>query len=180
MSTLGAETLSPSYISSPSLIYRRHLKVCLCDLLYIHFGIKTLFCRQIHWILQYSFITCPGQRWMERKEAVRFCLFVCFFVLPWKINQSRSIWFCRVSVMSGVWNRPRRSVWISMITEIATATPIKVLVPSLGYYLILRNSKFFYFIFFVIMWGEYSKKVVSPSSYALLFPKWKGLSTKIQ
>ena len=29
----------------------------------------------------------------------------------------------------------------------------------------------FYFIFFVIMWDEYSKKVVSPSSYALLFPK---------
>ena len=62
-------------------------------------------------------------------------------------------------------------MWISMITVIATAAPIKVLVPSLGYYLILRNSKFFYFIFFVIMWGEYSKKVVSPSSYALLFPK---------
>ena len=114
------------------------------------------------------------------KERSRPFLFVCLFVLPWKINQSRSIWFCRVSVMSGVWNRPRRSVWISMITVIATAASIKVLVPSLGYYLILRNSKFFYFIFFVIMWGEYSKKVVAPSSYALLFPKWKGLSTKIQ
>ena len=39
-STLCAETLSPRpYISSPSLIYQRHLKVCLCDLLFL----KTLF-----------------------------------------------------------------------------------------------------------------------------------------
>ena len=142
LSTLGAETLSPPYISSPSLIYRRHLKVSLCDLLYI-FWYQNTICHQIHWILQYSFFTCPGQWWMERKEAVRFCL----FVLPWKINQSRSIWFCRVSVMSGVWNRPRRSVWISMITVIATAAPIKVLVPLLGYYLTLRNSKFFILFF---------------------------------
>ena len=29
----------PPYILSPSLIYRRHLKVCLCDLLFL----KTLF-----------------------------------------------------------------------------------------------------------------------------------------
>ena len=35
LSTLRGETLSPPYISSQSLIYRRHLKVCLSDLLYI-------------------------------------------------------------------------------------------------------------------------------------------------
>ena len=179
MSTLGAETLSPSYISSPSLIYRRHLKVCLCDLLYIYSGIKTLFCRQIHWILQYSFITCPGQRWMERKEAVRFCLFVCFFVLPWKINQSRSIWFCRVSVMSGVWNRPRRSVWISMPYGNRNSRSHKSSSSIIGLLSYSAELEIFY-IFFVIMWDEYSKKVLSPSSYALLFSKWKGLSTKIQ
>ena len=33
------ETLFPPYISSPSLTYRRQLKVCLCGLLFL----KTLF-----------------------------------------------------------------------------------------------------------------------------------------
>ena len=128
----------------------RHLKVSLCDLLYI-FWYQNTICRQIHWILQYSFIAFPGQRWMERKEAVRLCLFVCFFVLSWKINQPRRIWFCRVSVIlvsclesetgrGGLCGSP-------CLTGIATAAPIKVLVPLLGYYLILRNSKFFiYFL----------------------------------
>ena len=174
MSTLGAEKLSPPYISSPSLIYRRHLKVCLCDLLYI-FWYQNTICRQIHWILQYSFFTCPGQWWMERKEAVRFCL----FVLPWKINQSRSIWFCRVSVMSGVWNRPRRSVWISMPYGNRNSRSHKSSSSIIGLLSYSAELEIFY-IFFVIMWDEYSKKVLSPSSYALLFSKWKGLSTKIQ
>ena len=39
---------------------------------------------------------------MNRQERSRpflfFCLFVCFFFLPCKINQSRSIWLRRVSV----------------------------------------------------------------------------------
>ena len=39
---------------------------------------------------------------VKRKERSRPFLFICFFVLPCKINQSRSIWFYRVSVMSGV------------------------------------------------------------------------------
>ena len=47
LSTLVAETLSPPYISSPSLIYRRHLKVSLCDLLCI-FWYQNTICRQIH------------------------------------------------------------------------------------------------------------------------------------
>ena len=178
LSTLGAETLSPPYISSPSLIYRRHLKVSLCDLLYI-FWYQNTICRQIHWILQYSFFTCPGEWWMERKEAVRFCLFVCLFVLPWKINQSRSIWFCRVSVMSGVWNRPRRSVWISMPYGNRNSRSHKSSSSIIGLLSYSAELEIFY-IFFVIMWDEYSKKVLSPSSYALLFSKWKGLSTKIQ
>ena len=30
-------------------------------------------------MFQYPFVTCPGQRWIERKGAARFCLFVCLF-----------------------------------------------------------------------------------------------------
>ena len=169
----------PSLYFEPKPNLSKTLESLLMRLVIVYFGIKTLFCRQIHWILQYSFITCPGQRWMEGKEAVRFCLFVCFFVLPWKINQSRSIWFCRVSVMSGVWNRPRRSVWISMPYGNRNSRSHKSSSSIIGLLSYSAELEIFY-IFFVIMWDEYSKKVLSPSSYALLFSKWKGLSTKIQ
>ena len=71
---------------------------------------------------------------------------------------------------------------ISMITGITTAPPIKVVVPSLGHYFILANSKLF---FFVIMWDEWStllsdpnqskdliqESLVAENSFALLFPK---------
>ena len=30
-------------------------------------------------MFQCPFVTCPGQRWIERKGAARFCLFVCLF-----------------------------------------------------------------------------------------------------
>ena len=40
-----------------------------------------------------------------------------------------------------------------MITGIKTAPPIKVVVPLLGHYLILWNSKYF---FFIVMWDEQS------------------------
>ena len=94
---------------------------------------------------------------VNRKERSRPLLFVCFFVLPCKINQSRSIWFRRVSVMSWVWNRPRKSVWISMITGITTAPSIKVLVPFLGYFMILfcGAREFLFVCLFVIMWDEF-------------------------
>ena len=145
LSTLGAETLSPSYISSPSLIYRRHLKVSLCDLLYI-FWYQNTICRQIHWILQYSFFTCPGQWWMERKEAVRFCLFVCLFYLEKLINLGAFGSVVSVSCLESETGRGGLC-GSPCLTGIATAAPIKVLVPLLGYYLILRNSKFFiYFL----------------------------------
>ena len=137
---------SPPYISSPSLIYRRHLKVCLCDLLYIFWYQNTILPPNSLNITVFVYYVSWSK--VNRKERSRPVLFVCFFVSTWKNNQSRSIWFCRVSVMSGV-----GSVWISMITGITTAPPIKVLVPLLGYYLILRNSTFFFF-FFVIMWDE--------------------------
>ena len=72
---------------------------------------------------------------------------------------------------------------ISMITGITTAPPIKVVVPLLGHYLILANSKLFFF--FVIMWDEWStllsdpnqskdliqESLVAENSFALLFPK---------
>ena len=145
LSTLGAETLSPPYISSPSLIYRRHLKVSLCDLLCI-FWYQNTICRQIHWILQYSFFTCPGQWWMERKEAVRFCLFVCLFYLEKLINLGAFGSVVSVSCLESETGRGGLC-GSPCLTGIATAAPIKVLVPLLGYYLILRNSKFFiYFL----------------------------------
>ena len=113
------------------------------------------------------------------KERSRPFLFVCLFVLPWKINQSRSIWFCCVSVMSGVWNRPRRSVWISMPYGNRNSRSHKSSSSIIGLLSYSAELEILY-IFFVIMWDEYSKKVLSPSSYALLFSKWKELSTKIQ
>ena len=145
LSTLGAETLSPPYISSPSLIYRKTLESFLMRLvIYILVSKHYLPPNSLNITV---FVFYVSWSMVNGKERSRPFLFVCLLVLPWKINQSQSIWFCRVSVMSGVWNRPRRSVWISMITGIATAAPIKVLVPLLGYYLILRNSKFFiYFL----------------------------------
>ena len=145
LSTLVAETLSPPYISSPSLIYRRHLKVSLCDLLCI-FWYQNTICRQIHWILQYSFFTCPGQWWMERKEAVRFCLFVCLFYLEKLINLGAFGSVVSVSCLESETGRGGLC-GSPCLTGIATAAPIKVLVPLLGHYLILRNSKFFiYFL----------------------------------
>ena len=75
-----------------------------------------------------SLTTCAGQRWIERKGAVRLCSFVfCSTLL--NISSSWSIWFRFVSVLSGFWNGHRKSVWISMITGIITAPPIKVVVP---------------------------------------------------
>ena len=82
------------------------------------------------------------------------CLFVFVFHLAKYIivlSSSWSIWFRRVSVMSGVRNGHRKSVWISMITGITTAPPIKVEVPLLGHYLFCRTQDCF---FFVIMWDE--------------------------
>ena len=66
----------------------------------------------------------------HRKERSRPSLFACFFCSTLlNISSSRSIWFRLVSVLSGVWNGHRKSVWISMITGITTAPPIKVVVP---------------------------------------------------
>ena len=70
-----------------------------------------------------------GSKVNRRKGAVRFvCLFFCSTLL--NISSSRSIWFRRVSVLSGVWNRHRKSVWISMITRITTAFLRKVQIHS--------------------------------------------------
>ena len=88
--------------------------------------------------------------WKGKKPSVYVCLFVFLFYLEKLINLG-AFWFCRVSVIlvsclesetgrGGLCGSP-------CLTGIATAAPIKVLVPLLGYYLILRNSKFFiYFL----------------------------------
>ena len=76
LSTLGAETLSPPYISSPSLIYRRHLKVSLCDLLYI-FWYQNTICRQIHSNIT-VFVFYVSWSMVNGKERSRPFLFVCF------------------------------------------------------------------------------------------------------
>ena len=57
-----------------------------------------------------------------------------------------------VSCLESKTGLARKSVRISMITGITTAPPIKVVVPLLGHYFILANSKLFFF--FVIMWDE--------------------------
>ena len=59
---------------------------------------------------------------VNRKERNRPSLFVCFFCPTLlNISSSRSTWFRRVSVLSGVRNGHRKSVWICMITGITTA-----------------------------------------------------------
>ena len=65
---------------------------------------------------------------VNRKERSRPSLLVVFGCCSTLLNisSSRSIWFRRVSVLSGVWNGHRKSVWISMITGITTAPPINV------------------------------------------------------
>ena len=87
-----------------------------------------------------------------------------------------------VSCLESETGLARKSVRISMITGITTAPPIKVVVPLLGHYFILANSKLF---FFVIMWDEWStllsdpnqskdliqESLVAENSFALLFPK---------
>ena len=121
--TLRAETLSPPYILSPSLIFRsKTLENLLMPLVIFVNTILELNSLNITVFVCYL-------KEIERTGAVRFSLFVFISVLPCKINHSRRIWFSRVSVMSGVCNRTRKSVWISMITGITTAPdPIKVLV----------------------------------------------------
>ena len=84
---------------------------------------------------------------VNRKERSRPSLFFCSTLL--NISSSRSIWFGRVGVLSGVWNGHRKSVWISMITGITTAPPIKVVVPLLDDYFILRNSRLSFFCNYV-------------------------------
>ena len=83
---------------------------------------------------------------MERKEAVRFCLFVCLFYLEKLINLGAFGSVVSVSCQESETGRGGLC-GSPCLTGIATAAPIKVLVPLLGYYLILRNSKFFiYFL----------------------------------
>ena len=71
----------------------------------------------VNTILQLNFLNITVSvyygSWSEVNRKERSCpfLFVCFcFTL--QIDQSRSIWFRRVSVMSGVWNKPGKSVYL--------------------------------------------------------------------
>ena len=80
LSTLGAEKLSPPYISSPSLIYRRHLKVCLCDLLYIFWYQNTILPpNSLNITVFVYYVSWSKVNGKERSRPFLFvCLFFCF------------------------------------------------------------------------------------------------------
>ena len=148
--TLCAETLSPPYILSPSLISRPKTLESLLMPLHSVIFVNTIL--QLNSLdITVFVVTCPRQSYIERTGTVRFCFFVIISALPCKINHSRRIWFSLVSVMSEVCNRTRKSVWIS-ITGIATAPPIKVIVQLLGQFHSEELELFFFS--FVIMWDE--------------------------
>ena len=133
------------YISSPSLKFIKTLKGLLMRL---GIFVNTVFqLNSLNITVSVCYVSGSNVNRKERsRPSVFVCLFLCSTLL---IYQSRSIWFRRASVMSGVWNGQRKSVWISMITGITTwtAPPIKVLVPSLDHYFILRNSRLFACLF---------------------------------
>ena len=108
-----------------------------------------------HWILQYPFVTCPGQRWIERKGAVRLCLFVFVFQTLLNISVSEHLAPSCHCHVCGVWNGPRKSVWISVITGITTAPPIKGVVRLFCHNFILRNSRLFFFFCNYLGWIVY-------------------------
>ena len=93
---------------------------------------------------------------MNRKEKSRPSLFVCFVsYLAKYISLGAFGSAVSVSCLESETGQARKSVRISIITGIPTAPSIKVVVPVLGHYFILRNSRLFFF-FFVIMWDEQS------------------------
>ena len=80
------------------------------------------------------------------KEKSRPSLFVCFvFHLAKYINLGAFCSVASVSCLESETGLVRKSITISMITGITTAPPIKVVVPLLGHYFILRNSRLFFF-----------------------------------
>ena len=79
---------------------------------------------------------------VNRKERSRPSLFVCLFLCSALLN---------ISISEHLVPSCHCHVWISTITGITTAPPIKVVVPLLGHCFILRNSRLF---LFVIMWDE--------------------------
>ena len=84
--------------------------------------------------------------WKGKKPSVFVCLFVCLFYLEKLINLGAFGSVVSVSCLESETGRGGLC-GSPCLTGIATAAPIKVLVPLLGYYLILRNSKFFiYFL----------------------------------
>ena len=108
--TLCVETLSPPYILSPSLIFR--LKTLESLLMPLLIFVNTIL--QLNSLNITVFVCYVSASKLNRKDRGRPFLFVCLFVfisvLPCKINHSRRIWFSRVSVMSVVCNRTRKSV----------------------------------------------------------------------
>ena len=83
---------------------------------------------------------------VNRKEKSRPSLFVCFvFHLAKYINLGAFWSVASVSCLESETGLARKSVRISMITAITTAPPIKVVVPLLGHYFILGNSRLFFF-----------------------------------
>ena len=87
----------------------------------------------------------PGSK-VNRKEKSCPSLFVCFvFHLPKYISLGAFGSVVSVSCLESETGLARKSVRISMITGITTAPPIKVVVPFMGHYFILRNSRLLFF-----------------------------------
>ena len=80
LSTLGAETLSPPYISSPSLIYRKTLESFLMRLvIYILVSKHYLPPNSLNITV---FVFYVSWSMVNGKERSRPFLFVCLLVLP--------------------------------------------------------------------------------------------------
>ena len=88
---------------------------------------------------------------VNRKEKSHPSLFVCLFVcfvshLAKYISLGAFGSAVSVSCLESETDLARKSVRISTIKGITTAPPIKVVVPVLGHYFILRNSRLFFFL----------------------------------
>ena len=87
---------------------------------------------------------------VNRKEKSRPSLFVCFVsYLAKYISLGAFGSAVSVSCLESETGQARKSVRISMITGIPTAPSIKVVVPLLGHYFILRNSGLCVCVFFL-------------------------------
>ena len=90
-----------------------------------------------------------GSKVNRKERAVGLCLFVlCSTLLNISVSE-HLVSVVSVSCLESETDLARKSVRISMITGITTAPPIKVVVPLLDHYFILRNSRLSFFCNYV-------------------------------